>query len=98
MKGKETATYLFREQWEEARETLVQEIIKTYPPKIGARSYFEVSRQDEAYYKCATESREMREWEMLHPRPKTTRDQLIVQLANRVAVLEAALAEKGGAE
>lgn len=96
MKEKENYPYLFIEQWEEARETLVQEIIKTYPPKIGAHSYFDVSRQDKAYHKCATESREMREWEMLHPRPKTTRDQLIVQLANRVAALEAALAEKGG--
>lgn len=34
------------------------------------------------------------EWQAAQP--KLSRDQLIVQLANRVAVLEAALAEKGG--
>lgn len=40
-------------------------------------------------------SEQFKSWERRFPRPSLNRDQFIVQLANRVAAIEAALAEKG---
>lgn len=96
---KEKETYLFREQWENDREILINQIAHKCPttlPDNGTVTDFRLILKEKQ--ELAKNSKTFKEWESRFPCPLINRDQFIAQLADRVAALEAALAEKGGAE
>lgn len=94
---KEKETYLFREQWERDKENLIRRITRECSsnlPDNGTVTALRLVLNDKR--RLAQESEQFKNWEKQFPRPSLNRDQFIVALANRVAALEAALAEKGG--
>lgn len=93
---KEKETYYFSSDWEDALSTFVRD-------KAGVNLVGHLASTKEwvVIYPDGCQRLEPMpqyalEWIAANPAPKINRDQFIHQLGERVAALEAALAEKGG--
>lgn len=83
---KEKETYLFREQWETAREAVIKEVVDSYGPiPWPAKGTFEgggclAMDVERIRRRRAEKSNRVKQWECENPRPAKTRDEIIVEL------------------
>lgn len=71
------AKYKFFEDWSNARTA----------ERFFAKRYARFKCDGDSTMECRLEEERMTEWEALNPKPEYTRDELLIEIANRLNIL-----------
>lgn len=96
MKEKENKAYFWSGEWNDALCNMVRERMNRRAEGVINEGKEIAVYDNDGILKFEPTPLFVREWIEANPAPETSKDQFLHQLGERVAALEAALAEKGG--
>ena len=91
-----TNDYFWRGEWDDAIRRMVREKMNRRTEGVYCNGTEIAVYDNDGILKFEPTPLFVREWIEANPAPEISRDQFLHQLGERVAALEAALAEKGG--